>query len=79
MEKPFLALFLAGYALRIPNIVKWYSFDIHQLFIQDNQGGEETTIIHSLSFIGTTLEATNMSDFKRVSKMKYCMVVYLCI
>ncbi|XP_028399460.1 thioredoxin-like protein 1 [Dendronephthya gigantea] len=37
------------------------------LFVQDNQGGEETSIINSLSFIGTTLEATNMSDFKRVA------------
>ncbi|CAB3992499.1 thioredoxin 1, partial [Paramuricea clavata] len=37
------------------------------LFIKDNQGGEETTIINSLSFIGTTVAATNMSDFKRVA------------
>lgn len=37
------------------------------LFVNDNQGGEETTIIYSLSFIGQPVEATNMSDFKRVA------------
>ena len=47
--------------------VTTYSFhNFHQLFINDNQGGEETTVINSLSFIGVPVEATNMSDFKRV-------------
>ena len=37
------------------------------MFIKDNQGDEETTIINSLSFIGTAVESTNMNDFKKVS------------
>ncbi|XP_046856861.1 thioredoxin-like protein 1 [Xenia sp. Carnegie-2017] len=37
------------------------------LFIKDNQGDQDTTIINSLSFIGTTVEAANMNDFKRVA------------
>lgn len=37
-----------------------------QLFIKSNQGGEETTKINYLTFIGTPVQATNMNDFKRV-------------
>uniref|UniRef100_A0A672N8D1 Thioredoxin-like 1 n=1 Tax=Sinocyclocheilus grahami TaxID=75366 RepID=A0A672N8D1_SINGR len=39
-----------------------------QLFIKSNQGDEETTKVNYLTFIGTPVQATNMSDFKRVSK-----------
>lgn len=38
-----------------------------QLFIQDNQGQEETTVIHHLAFFGSPLDSTKMSDFKRVA------------
>jgi hypothetical protein len=38
-----------------------------QLFIKDNQGGEEVTRIGHLAFFGSPLEATKMSDFKRVA------------
>lgn len=37
-----------------------------QLFVKLNQGDEETTKINYLTFIGTPVQATNMSDFKRV-------------
>ena len=37
-----------------------------QLFIQDNQGGEETTVINHIGLFGTPLDSTNMKEFKRV-------------
>lgn len=45
-------------------VVLWY---VVQLFIKANQGDEETTVIHHLAFYGSPLDATNMSDFKRVA------------
>lgn len=38
-----------------------------QLFIQDNQGGEETTVINHIGLFGTPHDSTNMKEFKRVS------------
>ena len=40
---------------------------LFQFFVKDNQGDEEVTVINYLCIIGSTLEATNMQDFKRVS------------
>nr|CAB3267399.1 thioredoxin-like protein 1 [Phallusia mammillata] len=40
------------------------------LFIPDNQGGEETTIIERIVLYGKTVSTTNMDDFKRVSGKK---------
>ena len=37
-----------------------------QLFFQDNQGGEETTVMNYIGFIGSPLDTTDMEDFKRV-------------
>ena len=37
-----------------------------QLFFQNNQGGEETTAVDYIGFIGSPLDTTNMDDFKRV-------------
>ena len=37
-----------------------------QLFFQNNQGGEETTVVNYIGFIGSPLDTTNMEDFKRV-------------
>ena len=37
-----------------------------QLFFQNNQGGEETTALEYIGFIGSPLDATNMDEFKRV-------------
>ena len=42
-------------------------FYIFQLFIKDNQSGDEVTQLDYLGFIGSPVQATNMSDFKRVS------------
>ena len=55
-----------------PYCVMWVSHDCHmtcslQLFIQDNQGGEETTVINHIGLFGTPLDSTNMKEFKRVS------------
>lgn len=41
------------------------------LFVKDNQGGEDTTIVEYLSLIGSPVqESTNMNDFKRVAGKK---------
>ena len=40
------------------------------LFVKNNQGGEDSTIINSLRFIGQLKGGTNMSDFKRVAGKK---------
>ena len=37
-----------------------------QLFVKDNQGDEETTVIDYLGLIGTPVNTTKMDDFKRV-------------
>uniref|UniRef100_A0AAQ4P9U6 Thioredoxin-like 1 n=1 Tax=Gasterosteus aculeatus aculeatus TaxID=481459 RepID=A0AAQ4P9U6_GASAC len=46
--------------------VKFQNVQSVTLFIKSNQGDEETTKINYLTFIGTPVQATNMSDFKRV-------------
>ncbi|KAL9985743.1 hypothetical protein ACROYT_G008184 [Oculina patagonica] len=40
------------------------------LFFQNNQGGEETTAVDYIGFIGSPLDATNMEEFKRVAGKK---------
>lgn len=40
------------------------------LFFQNNQGGEETTVVDYIGFIGSPLDTTNMEDFKRVAGKK---------
>merc|ERR1719235_1434368 len=37
------------------------------LFVVDNHGGEDTTAISYLEFIGTPRDTTNMAEFKRVA------------
>ena len=39
---------------------------LDKVFVQSNQGEEETTRISYFTFIGTPVQATNMHDFKRV-------------
>jgi hypothetical protein len=43
---------------------------MRQLFVRDNLGGEDTTVIRTIEFIGDSLETTKMSDFKRVAGHK---------
>ncbi|ORZ05778.1 PITH domain-domain-containing protein [Absidia repens] len=38
------------------------------LFVADNQEDEETTAIQQLTFIGSTVESTNMGDLKKVGE-----------
>lgn len=47
--------------------VKFQNITNLTLFIQDNQGGTDTTAIAHLDVIGGLREAANMSDFKRVA------------
>lgn len=50
--------------------VKFQNVSNLQLFVKDNQKGTETTVIHYLSFIGSPVSTTNMSEFKRVTGKK---------
>ena len=47
--------------------VKFQNVTSLTVFIQSNQGGEETTALQRLRCVGVAVEATNMKDFKRVS------------
>lgn len=50
--------------------VKFQNVHTVTVFIKDNQGGEETTQIDHLMFIGCAVSTTNMGDFKRVAGKK---------
>lgn len=50
--------------------VKFQNVQSITVFVKDNQGGEETTKIDKLSFIGSAISTTNMNDFKRVAGKK---------
>lgn len=41
-----------------------------QLFIRNNQSGEDVTQLDHLSFIGTPIVTTKMEDFKRIAGKK---------
>lgn len=41
-----------------------------QIFVKDNQGEEETTVITHIGLFGCPLDTTNMSEFKRVAGEK---------
>ena len=45
-----------------------------QLFVKDNQGDEDTTVLSYLGLFGTPHEAPTMKDFKRVRLL--CGLVY---
>uniref|UniRef100_A0AC35TUT4 Thioredoxin n=1 Tax=Rhabditophanes sp. KR3021 TaxID=114890 RepID=A0AC35TUT4_9BILA len=49
--------------------VKFQNVQNIQFFIQDNQGGKDTTIIDELKIFGMPFSGVNMNDFKRVSVM----------
>ncbi len=38
-----------------------------QVFVQTNQGGEDTSVLEHLDIIGTPRETSDMSQFKRVA------------
>ena len=37
-----------------------------KLFVRDNQGGTDTTVINHIGLYGSLRDTTNMKDFKRV-------------
>lgn len=50
--------------------VKFQNVQNLQIFIKDNQSGDEVTQIDYLGIIGTPIGTTNMNDFKRVAGKK---------
>uniref|UniRef100_A0A8C4QSI9 Thioredoxin-like 1 n=1 Tax=Eptatretus burgeri TaxID=7764 RepID=A0A8C4QSI9_EPTBU len=50
--------------------VKYQNVNNVTVFIKDNHGAEETTRVTYLTFVGTPVQATNMSDFKRIAGKK---------
>lgn len=50
--------------------VKFQNVQNLQLFIKDNQSGDDVTQIDYLGVIGSTIGTTNMNDFKRVAGKK---------
>jgi hypothetical protein len=46
--------------------VKFQNVSSITIFVESNQGGEPTTVIQRLRFIGQAQSATNMNEFKRV-------------
>jgi hypothetical protein len=50
--------------------VKFQNVQNIQIFIKDNQSGDEKTVIDFLTFIGSPLLTTKMDDFKRVAGKK---------
>lgn len=50
--------------------VKFQNVQNIQLFVKDNQSGDETTIIDHLAFIGSPIATTKMDDFQRINGKK---------
>ncbi|CAH2068316.1 unnamed protein product, partial [Iphiclides podalirius] len=50
--------------------VKFQNVQNIQIFIKDNQGGGDVTLIHHLAFYGSPICTTNMGEFKRVAGKK---------
>lgn len=50
--------------------VKFQSVQNIQLFIKDNQSGDDVTHINHLAFYGSPISTTNMGEFKRVAGKK---------
>ena len=50
--------------------VKFQNVRNLQLFVQDNQDGSDKTSVAALKLFGSPINATNMSDFKRVAGKK---------
>ncbi|XP_022914878.1 thioredoxin-like protein 1 [Onthophagus taurus] len=50
--------------------VKFQNVTNIQIFVKDNQSGDEVTQIDHLAIIGTPINTTNMGDFKRVAGKK---------
>lgn len=50
--------------------MKFQNVNNIQLFIKDNQAGDDVTQIDNIAIIGTPINTTNMGDFKRVAGKK---------
>lgn len=50
--------------------VKFQNVNNIQLFVKDNQSGDEVTQIDYLAIIGSPISTTKMDDFKRITGKK---------
>eukprot|EP00116_Pleurobrachia_bachei_P017157 sb/3477419/ len=50
--------------------VKFQNVNSLTIFVKDNQGDEETTVVSYIGLIGQSREKTDMNDFKRVAGKK---------
>ncbi|GLI62682.1 hypothetical protein VaNZ11_005358 [Volvox africanus] len=51
-------------------LVKFNNVDVLSIFIEDNQGGEETTKLCKIALFGTTGEVFNVAEIKKVGEEK---------
>jgi hypothetical protein len=54
-----------------PVILKYVKFqNVRSLtiFIEDNQGGGDVSIVHKIALFGTTVDTTNMKDLKKIEE-----------
>jgi thioredoxin len=61
---------LSGQELIPLKFVKFQKVNTISIFVSDNQEGSDCTQIHQLTLIGSPINTTNMSDFKRVVGQK---------
>lgn len=73
-SEPTQALDFSQNTLQSLRFVKFQNVNNIQLFIANNTGDDDVTIVESIRFYGQPSGATNMQDFKRVSH--FCLFLW---